>query len=185
MRSYLMFSLSAILVLKLASNLFAGDIEGTVNSTRLSFVVVYVDKVPGYFKGGHAVLDQRSKVFTPAVLPVVRGTTVEFRNSDDLRHNAFGVGADEFNLGDWTKGVTRQHTFYKLGDVTILCNVHPEMEAWVLVLQNPYFAQPDSQRKYRISNVPPGEYVLKAWYRGKAKTQNVKVPPTGSVSANF
>ena len=59
------------------------------------------------------------------------------------------------------------------------------MEAYVLVLQNPYFARPDSNGLFRIADVPAGEYVVKAWYRGKTKKQTVKVPATGSVSVTF
>jgi hypothetical protein len=77
------------------------------------------------------------------------------------------------------------HTFNKLGDVTILCNVHHEMEAHVLVLQNPYFARPDSSGAFRIANLAPGTYVVKAWYRGKVRKQTVTVPATGSVTVAF
>lgn len=163
----------------------AGDIEGAMGAPKPDQVVVYVEKVPGTFHGERVKMDQQNKVFFPYVLPVVQGSTVEFHNSDSLQHNVFGVGADEFNLGNWTKGIVREHTFTKPGEVTILCNVHPEMEAYILVLQNPYFARPDSNGKFRIANVPSGEYVLKAWYRGKTKKQNVRVPANGSVTVNF
>lgn len=163
----------------------AGDIEGVLAVAHPDQAVVYVEKVPGVFHGGHAEMDQQNKVFMPFVLPVVQGTTVEFRNSDDLQHNVFGVGADEFNLGNWTKGILREHAFNKLGEVSILCNVHPEMEAYILVLQNPHFAHPDSSGKFRIANVPAGEYTVRAWYRSKTKKLNVKVPSTGNVTATF
>lgn len=179
-------ALGALLVLLLANAwLPAGDIVGALSVGQPEQAVVYVEKVPGTFAGNHAKIDQQNKVFTPFVLPVVQGTLVEFHNSDDMQHNVFGVGADEFNLGNWTKGIVRQHTFNKLGEVSILCNVHPEMEAYVLVLQNPYFALPDSGGKFRIAGVPAGEYVVKAWYRGKTKKLTLKVPAAGNVSASF
>lgn len=165
--------------------LYAGNIEGTVSAPNPSDVVVYVEKAPGTFKGEHVTMDQQNKVFLPYVLPVIAGGTVEFHNSDNLQHNVFGVGPDEFNLGNWTKGIVREHTFNKPGDVSILCNVHPEMEGHILVLQNPYFARPDKGGKFVIPNVPPGQYVLRAWYRGKTKKQSVTVPATGSVTANL
>ena len=168
-----------------AARLRAGEITGTLAVARSDQALVYVEAVPGTFHGERIKIDQRQKVFSPYVLPVVKGTTVEFHNSDELQHNVFGVGADEFNLGNWTKGIVREHTFNKLGEITILCNVHPEMEAYVLVLQNPYFARPDSSGKFGIVNVPSGDYVVKAWYRGKTKKQMVKVPATGSVTVTF
>ncbi|MFQ5662642.1 MAG: hypothetical protein ACE5HL_02275 [Terriglobia bacterium] len=172
-------------VLAMAPVLSAGTIEGRVNAPDNSKVIIYVEKVPGKFAGERAKMDQQNKVFIPYVLPVVKGTTVEFHNSDSLQHNVFGVGADEFDLGNWTKGIVREHTFNKPGEVVILCNVHPEMEAYVLVLENPYFARPDSNGQFRIADVPAGEYVIKTWYRGKTKKQKVKVPASGSVTVSF
>ncbi len=163
----------------------AGDIVGTLAVAKPDKAVVYVEKVPGTFQSGRAKIDQKNKVFHPYVLPVLRGTTVEFLNGDDLQHNVFGVGADEFNLGAFGKGAVREHTFNKEGQVAILCNVHPEMEAYVLVLDNPYFAHGDSSGKFRIANVPPGNYVLKAWYSGKTRKQMVTVPATGTVTVAF
>jgi hypothetical protein len=115
----------------------------------------------------------------------VQGTSVEFHNSDSVQHNVFGVGADEFNLGTYGTGAGRERKFDKLGEVDILCNVHPEMQGYILVLQNPYFAQPDHGGKFRIADVPPGEYVVMAWYEGKTKKQNVKVPAKGSAKVSF
>lgn len=168
-----------------AGQLRAGDIVGALSVPKPDQAVVYVEKVPGTFHGGNAKMDQHSKLFIPYVLPVVQGTAVEFHNSDSLQHNVFGVGADKFNLGSYTQGMARSYTFNKLGEVAILCNIHPEMEAYILVLQNPYFAQLDASGNFRIANLPPGDYVVKAWYHSKTKQQNVKVPATGKVTVNF
>lgn len=179
------FVWAVVVLLVSASCAGAGDIVGALSVAKPDQAVVYVETVPGTFHGERAKMDQQSKVFQPYVLPVVQGTTVEFNNSDEMQHNVFGVGAEEFNLGNWTKGIQREHTFNKQGEVAILCNVHPEMEAYILVLQNPYFAQPDSKGQFRIAAVPAGDYVVKAWYRGKTKKQSVKVPSAGSVTVSF
>jgi plastocyanin len=178
--------LGVLVVLSLpAGRLRAGDIVGALAVPKPDQAVVYVERVSGTFHGGNAKMDQHSKVFIPYVLPVVQGTAVEFHNSDNLQHNVFGVGGDKFNLGAYTQGMARSYTFSKLGEVAILCNVHPEMGAYVLVLQNPYFAQLDGSGKFRIADVPPGDYVVKAWYQGKTKQQNVKVPAKGSITVSF
>jgi plastocyanin len=178
--------LAVLVVLSLpAERLRAGDIVGALTVPKPDQALVYVERVPGTFPGGKAKMDQRGKLFIPYVLPVVQGTVVEFHNSDNLQHNVFGVGADKFNLGSYTQGMARSYTFNKLGEVAILCNVHPEMEAYILVLQNSFFTQLDGSGKFRIAGVPAGDYVVKAWYRGKSKQQNVKVPATGSVTVNF
>jgi plastocyanin len=163
----------------------AGDVVGAVAVAKPDQMVVYVETVAGTFAPGRATMDQVKKTFVPYVLPVVKGTTVEFHNGDNLSHNAFGIGADEFNLGTFGLGGMREHIFNKPGEVSILCNVHPEMEAHILVLQNPYFARPDSNGKFQIASVPPGDYVIKAWYAGKTKKQSVKVPATGSATVTF
>jgi plastocyanin len=178
--------LIAVLVMAgFASQARAGDIVGTLNVPRPDHALVYVEKVPGTFPPGHAVMDQKSKVFVPYLVPVVQGSTVDFHNSDNLQHNVFGVGADEFNLGSYGPGASKGFTFKGLGEVDILCNIHTEMAGYILVLQNPYFAQPDGAGSFRIANVPPGDYVLKVWFEGKSKKQNVKVLPKGEVSVGF
>ncbi len=68
----------------------AGDVVGTVAVAKPDQVVVYVETVAGTFAPGRATMDQVKKVFVPYVLPVVKGTTVEFHNGDNLSHNAFG-----------------------------------------------------------------------------------------------
>ncbi len=163
----------------------AGQIEGKIGAPKPTEAVVYVEKVPGSFQGEKVKMDQQNKVFLPQVLPILQGSTVEFHNSDTLQHNVFGVGDDEFDLGNWNAGVVREHTFNKTGEVTLLCNVHPEMEATVLVLDNPYFARPASDGTYRIQGLPAGDYVIKAWYRGKTKKKKVQVTADGSTSLDF
>ncbi len=175
----------AIMVASFCGWLWAGEVVGKVAVPKPDRAVVYIETVPGSFPATHVKMDQQNKVFTPFVLPVVQGSTVEFHNSDNLAHNVLGVGGDEFNLGSFSKDMVREHTFTKPGQVSLLCNIHPEMEAHVLVLQNPYFARPNGNGEFRLAGVPPGDYVIKAWYDRKVKKQNVKVPASGSVTVDF
>ncbi len=179
------FAVTVCAVLSLGAWARAGDVVGSVSVSQPDHAVVYLEKVTGTFHAGHGVMDQKNKVFIPYVLPVVQGSTVDFHNSDSLQHNVFGVGANEFNLGSYGPGASKGFTFNGLGEVDILCNIHTEMAGYILVLQNSYFSQPDSGGKFRIANVPPGDYVLKVWYEGKTKKQNVKVLPKGDVSVGF
>ncbi|MDD5542190.1 MAG: hypothetical protein PHX83_03380 [Acidobacteriia bacterium] len=179
------FVTATIGLLLSVSYLRAGDIVGALAVPKPDHAVVYIEKVPGTFHGGNAKMDQRSKVFVPYVLPVVAGATVEFHNSDNLQHNVLGVGADKFNLGSYSQGMARSNTFNKLGEIAILCNIHPEMGAYILVLQNPYFSLLDGGGKFHIADVPPGDYVIKAWYQDKTKQQNVKVPAKGNITISF
>jgi plastocyanin len=172
-----------------ATNASAGTITGKVTGLRdASSVLVYLATVPGvYAPRAAAQIKQRSLMFEPRVLPVVVGATVNFLNEDDVQHNVFTPSAagDLFNLGTWPKGQIRSQTFSKLGRVDLLCNVHHEMKAYVLVLQNPFFALTDGAGSYRIENVPPGSYQLKVWHeKAGAAPQPVRVS-SGVVTAHF
>ncbi len=124
-----------------------------------------------------AVLDQRNEAFVPHVLPIVVGTTVRFLNSDDVYHNVFSYSeAKSFDLGRYAQGKYRNITFNKPGIVTVYCDIHTSMNAFILVLQNPYFATTDESGEYAIKNVPEGSYTLNAWYgRWPEKSKTIKV----------
>lgn len=108
-----------------------------------------------------AVMDQRRLRFIPHVLPIVRGTTVSFPNSDAVRHNVFSPSeACMFNLGTYPPGSVREVTFRRSGVVELLCNVHPEMSAYIVVLDTPYFAKTDRQGHFQITDLLPGNYTL-------------------------
>jgi len=112
-----------------------------------------------------AVLDQRNMKFIPFVLPVLVGTTVNFPNNDKSWHNVYSKSdAKKFDLGLYAPGKSRSIIFDKPGIVRILCNVHPSMEAFIVVKEHPYFAAPDQAGNYRLDNVPVGKYRLRAWH---------------------
>ncbi|MBI3179921.1 MAG: carboxypeptidase regulatory-like domain-containing protein [Deltaproteobacteria bacterium] len=142
----------------------AGEVTAPSSKLRAG-VVVYLEKVPGPFRppAEPAVIDQAGMKFVPRVLPVLRGTTVAFRNSDPVRHNVFTPDAEKYNLGTWPTGESRSHTFAKSGVYRQLCNVHPEMEAFVVVLDNPHYVMTDEQGRFTLRGVPPGSYTLKTW----------------------
>jgi uncharacterized surface anchored protein len=99
---------------------------------------------------------------------VQRGTVVDFKNSDDVQHNVFtpSTSANPFNLGTYNRGEARSVTFNKAGEAVILCNIHMEMEAHIVVVEGPHFTVTDQTGTFRISDVPPGRYELRLWHRG-------------------
>lgn len=131
---------------------------------------------------------QQGAMFSPHVLPVVAGTTVEWPNNDQIFHNVFSVSdAKQFDLGLY-KGNPREKrvTFDKPGRVDVFCSIHANMHCVVLVLENPYYAVADSRNHYSISNVPPGSYKLTAWHeRMPLQTREITVPENGEVKADF
>jgi len=112
-----------------------------------------------------AVMDQRGLKFIPRVLAVLAGTTVDFPNNDRTFHNAFSPSETKrFDLGLYAPQKTRSVRFENPGVVRILCNVHPNMEAFIVVKDHPYFAVPDGRGNYRINNVPLGKHQLEVWH---------------------
>jgi plastocyanin len=120
-------------------------------------------------------MDQQGMKFIPHVLPVVTGTTVRFLNNDPVRHNVFSPEG-HYNLGNWPRGEIRDHTFDTSGVYTQLCRRHDAMEAFVVVLDTPFFSTTDPAGAFEITNVPPGDYTLVAWSETlKTATQIVTV----------
>ncbi len=174
-----------VLLIGCAGVCAAGDLAGTLAVPHPDHALVYVEGVAGTFPATTVDMDQHNMIFEPYVVAVVKGGTVRFHNSDVVPHQVAGVGADQFNLGTISKGGAREYTFNKPGDVGIVCGLHPDMEAYVLVLENPYFARPDAGGNFRIAGLPPGDYVVKAWYDGKAKKQSVKILESGDAAVKF
>lgn len=170
-----------------------GTIEGTVKTGGVAAAdaVIYLQHAEGSFvPAGPAKMDQHSMKFAPAVLPILLGTTVSFLNSDPTQHNVFSPDYEKYNLGTWPQGQTKDHLFAKCAKAPCayvqLCRIHPEMEAYVVVLQNPYFAVTNSDGHYRIENVPPGAYSLGVWAaKGKAPVKPVTVDAAKPTQVDF
>ena len=171
----------------------AGDIKGTVKvlgGRGVEHALIYIEKAEGRSfppPNKNPVVDQIRMTFVPHVLPVLAGSTVSFPNSDSTRHNVFSPSkTKKFNLGTYPAGITKKVTFEKTGVVSLLCNVHPEMSAFVLVVQNPYFSMVNKQGKYKISDVPPGDYTLVIWHpKFKSKNSKINIQQEGSVTVDF
>lgn len=169
-----------------------GTIEAKINSpyARRSEGVVYIEKAEGKFPPlkTNPVMDQKKLIFIPHVLPIVVGSTVNFPNNDVVRHNVFSPASsvEAFNLGTYAAGVMKKRTFNKVGVVKLLCNVHAEMSAFIVVCQNPYFAVTNKRTaSATIENVPPGTYNLTFWHkrlRSKAVPVTVKAGETTEVT---
>lgn len=189
------FLLTTIFIAGIVLSSEAGNIIGTVKAKGVknsADAVVYIEKISGKTFNApkeHAKMDQKNLKFHPHVLPILAGTTVDFLNSDDVLHNVFSPDqcADKMNLGTWPKGQTRSYTYKSAGCVTVmLCNVHPEMEAYVLALETPYYAVSAVDGKYEIKDVPAGKYELKIWHEKlKAQIVSVNVPEKGNVTVDF
>lgn len=190
MKKTLLIVACALLVA--AAPALAGQLQGTVAVTGLrdaANAVVYIDAIPGKTfppPAKNPVMDQKNMEFQPHVMVVTTGTTVDFLNTDPFLHNVFSPDkcADRFNLGSWPQGQMRSHKFTKECAATLLCNVHPEMEGYVVVVPTPYHAVTDATGAYTIKDIPDGTYTVKVWHPKQAGTsQQVKV--SGNTTVNF
>lgn len=132
-------------------------------------------------------VSQRGAMFSPHVLPVVVGTTVEWPNYDEILHNVFSLSETKpFDLDLYKAPVVKRVTFDQPGRVDVFCSIHTAMSCVVLVLENPFYAAADDKGHYLIPNVPAGTYRLKAWQeRLPAQVRELTVPENGEVRMDF
>lgn len=154
-----------------ASQSEAASLSGivTIDGTPVDGAVVYLESASahplGSLNASAVVIEQRNLTFSPGVIPIVRGSTVTFTNQDSVPHGVYSpsVEAGKFNLGTYSHGEERRMVFASPGEIIILCHIHPEMEARLLVFKDPYFATSAADGRYHVRDVPPGTYLLRVW----------------------
>lgn len=131
----------------------------------------------------HAALLQKNKTFSPHVLVVPPGSTVDFPNHDPFFHNVFSLfEGKRFDLGLYESGATRSVKFDRTGVSYIFCNIHPQMNAIVISLGTPYYAIVGATGGAKIANVQPGEYLMQVWAEGLTREQMDKLSRRVTVS---
>ena len=112
-------------------------------------------------------LDQRNLDFSPRILAVRVGTVVDFPNNDRVFHNVFSFhDGKRFDLGLYPVGTVKQVKFDHPGLSRIFCNIHPNMAAYVMVVDTPHYSVSDSDGRFTIEGVAPGSYTYHAWRPG-------------------
>jgi plastocyanin len=180
-------ALTAVTSLVASGGTISGKVSGVSGES-----VVYVEAIAGKTFPAPTekpVIDQKGLMFQPHLIAVQQGATVEFLNSDKVAHNVFwiSVGGNKklgHNLGTWPQGEKKAFKFDNPGAVPLLCNVHPEMSAYVVVTPTPYSAVTDKSGSYKIENVPDGSYTVTAWHEG-AKNSSKPVTVAGEGKADF
>src|SRR5262245_43671541 len=128
-------------------------------------------------------LAQKDQSFVPRVLPIALGTQVRFPNFDPIFHNVFSVSpVRRFDLGKYPRGQSRSVTFRKTGVVQVYCDIHANMAAYIVVLPNHAFTQPDAQGVFSLPDLPAGRYILKVWHPDlQGTTRRIEIPETGEL----
>jgi len=149
--------------------------------------VVYLESAPRrafeQSEPARAVMDQRNETFVPHVLAITTGTTVDFPNSDRIYHNVFSLSKTRpFDLGRYAAGKSQSVRFDRPGIVRVFCEIHSHMSAFILVFNHPFFVVTDTDGRYRLENVPPGNYSVVAWNEGLASEPKPVGVPEGATS---
>ncbi|MBC8011332.1 MAG: hypothetical protein H7067_14690 [Burkholderiales bacterium] len=152
-------------------------IEPDVVRTNPPLAVVYLEgDFPPAERPAVARVIQRDLAFIPALLPVRTGTRVEFPNEDPTYHNVFSFSpARRFDLGRYRSDEAEvpAQVFDRAGLVALRCDIHPHMRAAILVLDTPHFTVTAADGTYRLSGLPPGRHVLKAWIDSRTTLSRV------------
>lgn len=136
-----------------------------------------------------AVMDQKNRMFIPHVLPVQTGTAVRFPNSDDIRHHVYSFSpAKPFQLPLYKGMPANPEVFDKAGVVTLGCNIHDQMAAFIVIVDTPYFEKTAANGNASLRDVSAGRYALRVWYpdmRDEPQPQSIQVTGNERIGATF
>jgi plastocyanin len=136
-----------------------------------------------------AVMDQKNRMFIPHVLAVQTGTSVRFPNSDDIRHHVYSFSpAKSFQLPLYKGTPANPEVFDKAGVVTLGCNIHDQMSAFIVVVDTPYFDKTIANGRASLRDLGAGRYTLRVWYpdmRAEPKPQSITLTGSERTTATF
>jgi plastocyanin len=157
--------------------------KGGKRASDLSDAVVWVEGPRVKPAPASATVAMKNKAFVPRVVVIPVGGSVGFPNQDPIFHNVFSVsGENRFDLDLYKKPKGGVWTFRHPGLVRVYCNIHPQMSAYVLVRDNPFWARSAADGRFEIPDVPAGDWVLKAWHeRSGESSRPVTVSEEGTL----
>jgi plastocyanin len=156
--------------------------QGVAAGAILVYVVGFPEKAPTQ----GVVVKQVGKKFIPDLVAVTAGGTVTFPNGDPFLHNVFSqTTARSFDLGSYPKGETRTRTFPQQGVLDVYCNIHPEMNATLVVLPNTKFVMADAAGKFEIKDVPAGTWSVFAYSRRAGQPAKLDVTVTAGAATEI
>jgi len=166
-------------------------VVGLGNSLRNAFVYVK-EGLPARLypiPSTPVVLDQQQCRYVPRVLGIQVGQQLVIRNSDPLLHNVRAEGQinQPFDVGTPIQGMEIKRTFStREVMVPFKCNVHQWMNAYVGVLEHPFFAVTDDSGRFSIPRLPPGSYTIEVWHeRLGTQTQQITVAARDAKDMTF
>lgn len=159
--------------------------RGTVTTkpgSAAKWAVVYLED-GAVAQAVNGSINNKLMTFSPYVSVVTAGAKVTFTNADPFPHNVFSPDHEKWDLGQLVQHGTITKSFAKPGAYTLLCNMHPTMKAYVLVVPSSYFVRTDAQGSFTLKDVPAGTYKVSAWAPGlPISTQTVTVDGDASLT---
>jgi plastocyanin len=158
-----------LIAVLLAGTVHADVLKGRLDdpALRRKTQLVYIEQVTPVPPPPAApvYMNQQGIKYLPHILPVVAGTKVIFKSADPELHNVYARGTKKvlFNDAVLPNMQSQPKSFDEPGAVHLTCNVHKEMSAWIVVLQNPFFAVPEKDGSFTINGVPRGTYTVRVW----------------------
>ncbi|HVU16392.1 MAG TPA: hypothetical protein VHD32_05685 [Candidatus Didemnitutus sp.] len=133
-------------------------------------------------------VEQKNQSFIPYVTAVTVGTSVLFPNDDTVQHHIYSLSKPKrFEKPLYSPGAREAVVFDQPGVVTLGCNIHDWMIAYIVVLETPYFAKSGDDGSATLSNLPAGRYRVEVWHPllGKVATREVTLADGAAASEAF
>ncbi len=129
------------------------------------FAVVLEAAAPSPTKKTKSAIIQRDREFNPYLTIIQTGTAIEFPNRDPFKHHVYSFSQPKmFEIKLYAGKPAKPVVFDKPGVVALGCNIHDWMEAYVLVVDTPYFGKTGQDGRAHLDNIPEGVYRLRYWH---------------------
>lgn len=157
-------------------------LKGDKPKTDLTSVIVYLTadkdaaRIPQSILKKEYVMGMKDKQIRPKIMAVPVGALVTFPNFDPIFHNLFSVSTpNDFDVGLYKGGASKEKTFESPGVVRIFCNVHPQMSATIVVTDTPYFTSTNKDGAFDLGDLPAGAFNLNAYAEEGQSTQKIEI----------
>jgi plastocyanin len=164
----------------------AGTVMGTISiegAKKLRNIIIYMEPSDGQIiQDGESIrVIQKNSTFQPAFNVIVKGSKVDFVNNEtkNIDHNVFSLSQKgKFDIGLMSKDSSEAVLFHEVGLIKFYCSVHKSMQGVLSVVPTPYYAKLSSSNDFKIDNVPPGKWTIKAMIGHRRYTASAGIEQT-------
>ncbi len=164
-----------------------------LNDGKLQHVLVWISKgLEGQrfpIRSDLVNLDQKGCIYKPHVIAVQQGQAINITNSDPTTHNVHPLPKEnrEWNKSQTSSSPAIDYAFPRAElKIPVKCNIHPWMQAYIHVIEHPYFSVSGEDGSFEIANLPPGAYTLQAIHEHFGEKEvEITVGPSETTEADF